>query len=134
VVINPLAMTAGITTLRIIAEDPDFYHNLNLKIEMLTDGIRAQAEKAGFTLQYHHVGGMFGLFFSDQPVYDYDSAKLSDLTAFSVFFHSMLEQGVYLAPSQFEAGFMSAAHSEADIQQTIAASAKAFAKLAELRC
>jgi glutamate-1-semialdehyde 2,1-aminomutase len=130
---NPLAMTAGITTLRIIAEDPDFYPTLAKKTESLTTGIRAQAEKAGFNLQYHNLGAMFGLFFSDQPVIDYDSAKLSDSTAFNIFFHSMLEQGIYLAPSQFEAGFMSAAHSEADIEQTIAASAKAFAKLADMR-
>lgn len=130
---NPLAMTAGITTLRIIAEDPDFYPALSKKTEKLTKGIFTQAEKAGLNLQYHYLGGMFGLFFSDQPVVDYDSAKRSDLAAFNVFFHCMLEQGVYLAPSQFEAGFMSAAHSEEDIDQTIAASAKAFAKLSDMR-
>lgn len=124
---NPLAMTAGLTTLRIIAEDPDFYSALERKTAALTSGLCAQAEKAGFRLQCPHLGGMFGLFFSDQPVIDYDSAKRSDIAAFNTFFHSMLAQGINLAPSAFEAGFMSAAHSEADIEQTIAASGKAFA-------
>jgi glutamate-1-semialdehyde 2,1-aminomutase len=126
---NPLAMTAGITTLRVIAENPDFYSELGKKTSLLTDGIRIEAEKAGFALQCHHLGGMFGIFFSDQPVNDYESAKQSDVAAFNAFFHSMLEQGIYLAPSQFEAGFMSAAHSDADIDKTIAASAKAFSRI-----
>lgn len=130
---NPLAMTAGITTLRIIVEDPDFYPAISRKTELLTGGIRAEAEKAGLKLQYHNLGSMFGMFFSDQPVYDYESAKKSDIVSFKTFFHSMLEQGIYLAPSQFEAGFLSAAHSEEDVHKTIAASAKAFAKLASVR-
>jgi glutamate-1-semialdehyde 2,1-aminomutase len=72
---------------------------------------------------------MFGMFFSSQPVYDYSSATQSDLGAFTTYFHDMLEQGIYLAPSQFEASFMSAAHSEEDIAATIAASAHAFSKV-----
>ena len=130
---NPLAMSAGITTLRVMLEDKDFFSSLIRKTNLLIDGMRSAAERSGLKLQFSCLGSMFGLFFTDQPVYDYDSAKQSDVTAFNAFFHYMLEQGIYLAPSQFEAGFMSAAHTEADIQQTIAASEKAFAKLAEER-
>lgn len=128
---NPLAMTAGITTLKILSETPDFYKKLEEKVTALCAGIREQAEKFGFTLQYHQLGAMFGMFFSDKLVYDYESAKLSDVGAFNVFFHAMLEKGVYLAPSQFEAGFVSAAHSDEDIAATIAASTYAFGKVAE---
>lgn len=126
---NPLAMTAGIATLQVISETPDFYKHISEKTASLCAGIKAQAEKCGFTLQYHQLGSMFGMFFSDKPVFDYDSAKLSDVGAFNVFFHAMLEQGVYLAPSQFEAGFMSWAHSDEDISATIDASAVAFAEV-----
>lgn len=128
---NPLAMTAGITTLKILAKTPDMYEKLAKKTLALCTGIRAQGEKFGFQLQYHQMGAMFGMFFSDKPVYDYDSAKNSDIGAFNTFHHAMLEQGVYLAPSQFEAGFMSAAHSDEDIAATIAASTYAFGKVAE---
>jgi len=128
---NPLAMTAGITTLKILSETPDYYQQLTEKTTLLCDGIKAQAKKFGFSLQHHQAGSMFGLFFSDKPVYDYESAKLSDTGVFNTYFHAMLEQGVYLAPSQFEAAFMSSAHSEQDIAATVAASAAAFAKVAE---
>ncbi|SFL60622.1 glutamate-1-semialdehyde 2,1-aminomutase [Pelosinus propionicus] len=128
---NPLAMTAGITTLTLLSQTPGLYEKLAEKTKTLCAGIRAQGEKYGFTLQYHQLGAMFGMFFTDQPVYDYESAKQSDIGAFNTFFHEMLKQGVYMAPSQFEAGFMSAAHSEEDIAATIAASGYAFAKVAE---
>ena len=128
---NPLAMTAGITTLTILSQTPGLYAKLAEKTMKLCTGIRTQGEKFGFQLQYHQLGAMFGLFFSDKPVYDYESAKSSDSGAFNTFFHAMLEQGIYLAPSQFEAGFMSTAHSDADIASTIAASAYAFGKVAE---
>jgi glutamate-1-semialdehyde 2,1-aminomutase len=126
---NPLAMTAGITTLKVIVDTPDFYDKLRKKTAALCAGVKAQAERFDYQLQYHAIGSMFGVFFSDKPVYDYDSAKQCDVGAFNTFFHAMLEQGVYLAPSQFEAAFMSAAHSDEDINATIAASAKAFAKV-----
>lgn len=128
---NPLAMTAGLATLKILSATPNMYEQLTEKAAVLSAGIRAQAEKFGFKLQYHQAGSMFGMFFSDKPVYDYDSAKLSDIGAFNTYFHAMLEQGIYLAPSQFEAGFMSAAHSDEDIAATVAASAKAFVAVAE---
>lgn len=126
---NPLAMTAGITTLTLLAQSPNIYEELAQKTTTLCAGIREQAEKFGFTLQYHQLGAMFGMFFSAEPVYDYESAKKSDIGAFNTFFHAMLKQGVYLGPSQFEAAFMSAAHSEEDIAATIAASAHAFAEV-----
>jgi len=126
---NPLAMTAGITTLTLLAESPEIYEKLAQKTTALCAGIRKQAEKVGFDLQFHQLGAMFGMFFTDQPVYDYESAKTSNIDAFNIFFHAMLEKGVYLAPSQFEAGFMSAAHSEEDIAATIEASAYAFEKV-----
>lgn len=128
---NPLAMTAGIATLRLVSQTENFYNKVIAMTAALCDGIRTQAQKHGFNLQFHQAGTMFGLFFSDKPVYDYNSAKLSDITAFNIYFHAMLEQGVYLAPSQFEASFMSGAHTQADIDATIAASGNAFAKVAE---
>ncbi|BBB90251.1 MAG TPA: glutamate-1-semialdehyde 2,1-aminomutase [Methylomusa anaerophila] len=128
---NPLAMTAGIATLRLISEVPDFYEKIGAKTAALCAGIQAQAQAFGFSFQFHQVGSMFCTFFTDQPVYDYISAKRSDVAAFNIFFHAMLEQGVYLGPSQFEAAFMSDAHTGADIDATIAASGKAFAKVAE---
>jgi glutamate-1-semialdehyde 2,1-aminomutase len=127
---NPLAMTAGIVTLTAIGA-PSYYDALAEKTAVLCAGVQAQAEKFGFELQHHRIGSMFGLFFSAKPVYDYDSAKQSDVGAFNAYFHAMLAQGVYLAPSQFEAAFMSSAHSDDDLAATIAASAAAFAKVAE---
>lgn len=130
---NPLAMTAGIVTLTKLQNQPEIYQNLSEKVKTLTEGIRAQGEKQGFALQYHRLGSMFGMFFSEHPVYDYESAKQSDVGAFNTFFHAMLEEGVYLAPSQFEAAFMSNAHSQEDLAATIEASGKAFAKVAEYK-
>ena len=128
---NPLAMTAGLTTLTVLSNTPGMYDTLSAKVSALTSGIRSQAEKFDLQLTYHSIGSMFGMFFTSDPVYDYDSAKQSDVGAFNTFFHAMLEQGVYLAPSQFEASFMSAAHSDEDIAATVAASAYAFGKVRE---
>lgn len=127
---NPLAMTAGIATLKII-QSPGFYETLTERTAKLCAGIMFEAEKFGLALQHHQVGSMFCIFFSDKPVYDYDSAREADAGAFNTFFHAMLAQGVYLAPSQFEASFMSSAHSDEDIAATIAASKVAFAKVVE---
>lgn len=128
---NPLAMTAGLATLRLLTENTGFYRELIAMTGSLCAGMQAQAVNYGFSFQFHQAGSLFGLFFSDKPVYDYDSAKQSDVKAFNIFFHAMLEQGVYLAPSQFEAGFMSSAHTQTDINITIAASGHAFAKVAD---
>ncbi|WP_019552024.1 glutamate-1-semialdehyde 2,1-aminomutase [Propionispira raffinosivorans] len=134
---NPLAMTAGIETLKImtaIPEDgqPDYSRVLTIKTKKLLLGLQAEAKKAGLKLQFHQAGSMFGIFFNENPVYDYETAAASDAEAFKVYFKSMLEQGIYLAPSPFETAFMSGAHSDADIEKTIQAAAIAFAKVAAM--
>ncbi|MCE5286357.1 MAG: glutamate-1-semialdehyde 2,1-aminomutase [Pelosinus sp.] len=129
---NPLAMAAGIATMKLLGSSNNFFVKLNDNTIALTEGLRTQAERVGLNLQFHRIGSMFSMFFSNEPVYDYQSACKSNVKAFNVYFHSMLEQGIYLAPSQFETGFMSAAHSDADIAITIKASAKAFQKVVEV--
>lgn len=133
---NPLAMTAGIATLKIINAEPeigkpDYSRQLTIKTKNLVLGMQEKAKQAGLTLQFHQAGSMFGVFFTDQEVYDYASATSSDLEAFKIYFKSMLEQGIYIAPSQFETTFMSGAHTDEDIEKTIAASEVAFKKVAE---
>ena len=130
---NPLAMTAGIATLKEIMNTPDFYPMIEAKTNALCDGVSAAAKAAGVPIQSHRLGSMFGMFFNEHPVADYAAAMTSDQTAFKVWFQTMLEQGIYLAPSQFEAGFMSAAHSESDLEKTVAAAKVAFAAVAAAR-
>lgn len=127
---NPLAMTAGITTLKLLLTEPAIYQTMVEHTAKLGEGLKAQAEKYGLTLQFHHIGTMFCCFFTDTPVWDYESALTSDTKAFGIYFHEMLAQGIYFACSQFETGFMSAVHTAADIETTIAAADKAFAKVA----
>ncbi|MEW8560839.1 MAG: glutamate-1-semialdehyde 2,1-aminomutase [Candidatus Thiodiazotropha sp.] len=125
---NPVAMTAGLKTLELISA-PGFFDQLAEKVEKLVDGIMQQAEAVGIALAENHVGGMFGLFFSDSRVTDYAAATACDLTRFKAFYHGMLARGVYLAPSAFEAGFVSQAHSDEDIQNTIHAAGETFKTL-----
>jgi glutamate-1-semialdehyde 2,1-aminomutase len=126
---NPLAMTAGLQTLELISA-PGFFERLSAKVESLVSGIQQAAREAGIPLTENHVGGMFGLFFTDQPrVTDFAGATGCDQERFKAFFHAMLKRGVYLAPSAFEAGFVSDAHSENDIEATVAAAGEAFATL-----
>jgi glutamate-1-semialdehyde 2,1-aminomutase len=126
---NPVAMAAGLKTLELISE-PGFYDDLSMKVKKLVDGLRESARFAGINLTTNSVGGMFGLFFSEaESVSNFDQVMACDQNAFKRFFHGMLEQGVYLAPSAFEAGFVSSAHSNEDIEQTINAAAKVFTKL-----
>ncbi len=126
---NPVAMSAGLQTLELISA-PGFFEALSGKVERLVTGIRQAALASGIPLTENHVGGMFGLFFTEQPqVSDYAGATGCDQERFKTFFHAMLERGVYLAPSAFEAGFVSAAHSENDIDNTIAAAGEVFAGL-----
>jgi glutamate-1-semialdehyde 2,1-aminomutase len=116
---NPVAMAAGLKTLELIAQ-PDFYTELIAKTEQLTTGLEQRAEQAGIALTTNRVGGMFGLFFSEETqISSFAQVMHCDQARFKHFFHAMLEAGVYLAPSAFEAGFVSAAHSEADLQQTL---------------
>jgi glutamate-1-semialdehyde 2,1-aminomutase len=120
---NPLAVAAGLAMLRHLKTHPQIYDRL----ERLGAEICAAAP-AGITV--NRVGAMFTFFFTDRPVMDYESAKRSDTVQFGRFFRGMLERGIYLAPSQFEAAFLSAAHTEEDIRRTIAASREAFAATA----
>jgi len=117
---NPLAMTAGIKTLELL-QKPGTYEYLDQITKKLTDGLRLIATQTGQDVYTGQISGMFGLFFTLGPVHNYEDAKKSDLSKFSLFHRGMLERGIYLAPSQFEAGFSSLAHTEADIDQTLAA-------------
>lgn len=123
---NPLAMAVGIETLKLINK-PGFYENLSLKGEKLAVGVGAAAAAHKITIRQSGIGSMFGTFFSSEKVTDFDSAKLADSESFKVFFRTLLAEGVYIAPSQFETGFVSSAHTEEDIALTIAAADKAFA-------
>jgi glutamate-1-semialdehyde 2,1-aminomutase len=127
---NPLAMTAGIETLRELAR-PGVYDDLDQRSARLVAGIGQAAEEAGVATLATRVGSMFTTFFVDQPVVDYASAKRADTRRYARFFQEMLRQGIYLAPSQFEAGFLSLAHSEQDVQRTIDAARVAFASCRE---
>ncbi|NLC77858.1 MAG: glutamate-1-semialdehyde 2,1-aminomutase [Clostridia bacterium] len=126
---NPLAMTAGLTTLRIL-QQPGIYDELEKKSAKLETGLKEAAQKAGVTTTFNRVGSMFTSFFTDQKVIDLSSATTSNTDTFASFFKLMLEQGIYLAPSQFEAAFVSLAHSDEDIEQTVHAAEKAFQQLA----
>jgi len=123
---NPLAMTAGIINLEILGQ-PGVYEQLEQKSARLTAGMQAAAEGAGVTCWYNRVGAMFSHFFTDVPVVNFKTAVTSDTAKFGIWFRKMLEQGVYFAPAQFEAGFMSLVHSDEDIDQTIEAAKAAFA-------
>jgi len=122
---NPLAMVAGIKTLEIMSR-PGAYEHLDAMSKKLIDGIVAAGNAAGHDMCGSHINGMFGFFFQKGPVTCFEEAKNSDTAKFGRFHRAMLERGVYLAPSQFEAGFTSLAHTEADIDATIAAAKEAF--------
>ena len=123
---NPIAMAAGLKTLELISA-PDFFDTLSERSKYLTHGIQKAADDAGTPLSTNAVGGMFGLFFTDEDkVSRFDQVMQCDQPRFRQFYHDMLNQGVYLAPSAFETGFVSSAHSEEILDQTIAAAAKAF--------
>lgn len=126
---NPLAMAAGIATLREIGR-PGFYENLDAVSARLMEGLKSEADRAGIEVSVDRVGSMLGLYFAPGPVSSFKDAKKSDLERFSKYYKAMLAQGIYLAPSQFEAGFVSAAHDDAAIDKTLAAASKAFTELA----
>lgn len=125
---NPVAMTAGIETLKILSQ-PGTYERLESLSEQLSAGIKGAADAAGIPVYNTRVGSMVCTFFTETPVTDYASAKKSDTVRFGKFFISMLEEGVYLAPSQFEAAFLSTAHNEAYIEKTISSAYRAFKTL-----
>ena len=126
---NPVAMAAGLKTLELIAQ-ADFYTELSAKTAKLTDGLTQRAQQAGIAFTTNRVGAMFGLFFSEESqISSFAQVMQCDQARFKRFFHAMLDAGVYLAPSAFEAGFVSAAHSEADLQQTLNAAETIFKQL-----
>ncbi|WP_448100277.1 glutamate-1-semialdehyde 2,1-aminomutase [Luteibacter jiangsuensis] len=125
---NPVAMAAGLAMLRLI-QAPGFHDDLADRTVRLTDGLLAAARDAGVPFSVNRVGAMFGLFFTADTVESYAQATAADVARFNRFFHGMLERGVYLAPSAFEAGFMSSAHGNAEIDATIAAARAVFATL-----
>ncbi len=129
---NPLAVTAGLVTLRRLQE-PDVFDALEERSRCLCDGLRHAAKQAGLVLQHHRIGSMFTVFFTDKEVVDYATACQSRLDEFTVYFKEMLSQGIYIAPSQFECGFMSLAHTDEDIARTVAAAEYAFAQVAAFR-
>lgn len=124
---NPLAMAAGIEMLNALS-DKRIYEDLEKKSDKLCQGLKKNADELGIPARFTRVGSMFSMFFTDMDIIDYDSVKTSDTGLFKRYFHAMLEEGVYLAPSQFEAGFMSTAHTDQDIERTIEASKRALRK------
>jgi glutamate-1-semialdehyde 2,1-aminomutase len=125
---NPVAMAAGIATLREL-KSPGFYTQLEEKSRQLAAGLQAAADKAGRAVSVNRVGSMMGMFFTEGPVNSFADAKASDLDAFAAYYRQMLTRGIYLAPSQFEALFVSAAHSADDLQATAAAAQASLATL-----
>ncbi len=127
---NPLAMAAGIATLAELNK-PGVYTELDQKTELLTKGIREAARTSGIPIQVDRVGSVFGMFFNDQPVNNMRDAKTCDLDRFTRYYNAMLEQGIYIAPSQFESGFVSSAHREEQINKTIQTIKAVFDQLAQ---
>ncbi|WP_394753005.1 glutamate-1-semialdehyde 2,1-aminomutase [Crenothrix sp.] len=126
---NPVAMAAGLKTLELLAQ-PDFYPTLAAKTKTLTEGLKSRAKQAGIAFTTTQVGGMFGLFFSKEDnMTRFAQVMQCDQALFKRFFHAMLEEGVYFAPSAFEAGFMSMAHSDADLEKTLDSAERVFNSL-----
>jgi len=126
---NPIAMAAGLKTMQLISQ-PGFYDTLAAKVEHLVNGIMTVAKDAGIPMTENHVGGMFGFFFTDIPhVVNFAQTSACNIERFQKFYNGMLDEGVYLAPSAYEAGFVSAAHTDEDLENTIEAAARVLATL-----
>ncbi|MFM7227774.1 MAG: aminotransferase class III-fold pyridoxal phosphate-dependent enzyme, partial [Betaproteobacteria bacterium] len=125
---NPVAVAAGMSTLKII-QQPGFYEKLGTQTRKLVDGLSAAAKDVGEAFSADAIGGMFGIYFSEHVPENYAQIMAGNKERFNQFFHAMLDDGVYLAPSAFEAGFVSAMHSDAVIDETISVARSAFAKL-----
>ena len=126
---NPVAMASGLATLKLISH-PDFLTPVIARTTALVEGLVARATAAGIPLTSNHVGTMWGVFFSDEEkIINYDQVMRCDTKRFAKFFHGMLAEGVYLAPASYEAGFMSAAHTDTDIANTLRAAERVFASL-----
>ncbi|MFZ2633602.1 MAG: glutamate-1-semialdehyde 2,1-aminomutase [Desulfosalsimonadaceae bacterium] len=129
---NPLAMAAGIATLKVLKQ-PGFYEALEASSARLAGGLAQAAAKTGTRAVINRVGSMLGMFLTDRPVASFDDAKTADLVKFAGYYRKMLERGIYLAPSQFEALFVSAAHSDQDIDDTVVAAEEVFTSLVNER-
>jgi len=126
---NPVAMCAGLTTLNLISSK-DFFNSLEHKTKILVDGITQSAKKIGIPLAMNYVGGIFGLFFTNEKTIDsFEKVINCNKEHYNIFFHGMLEEGIYLAPSSYEAGFVSSSHSDDDIKLTIDTAEKIFKKI-----
>ena len=125
---NPVAVAAGLATLRAI-QAPGFYERLSVRTRELTDGLTRAAREAGVSFCAHAIGGMFGIYFADRVPTSHAEVMVCDRDRFNRFFHRMLDTGVYFAPSAFEAGFVSAAHSEEEIVRTVALAKQTFLML-----
>jgi glutamate-1-semialdehyde 2,1-aminomutase len=128
---NPLAVAAGLEVLNMIEETPDLYQSLDVKMKRLAESARDVAASTGIACQVNQVGSMMTVFFTEQAVTDYATAKAADTARYARFFRALLDRGVSLAPSQFEAGFVSAAHSEENIDKTISAVGEAMREARE---
>ncbi|UNC93908.1 glutamate-1-semialdehyde 2,1-aminomutase [Candidatus Contubernalis alkalaceticus] len=126
---NPLAMSAGIAVLKVLKEG-SIYTQLEVKTKKLLEGVKKGADRLGIPVRVHRIGSLFCVFFQEGEVWDFDTAARSDLNMFTRYFQAMLERGIYLAPSQFESGFVSAAHTEEDIERTIEAGTESLEKAA----
>ncbi len=125
---NPIAMTAGITTLKLLAK-PGVYEKLEQRGKLLEEGLLEAARRAGVKTRFYRAGTMFCGYFTDTDIVDFKTAKTADTESFARFFTAMLARGIYLAPSQFESGFLSLSHSEKDIEQTIRAAYESFREI-----
>jgi len=126
---NPIAMAAGLKTMQLISQD-GFYDELAAKVEHLVNGIMTAAKDANIPMTENHIGGMFGFFFTDIPhVVNFAQTSACNIERFKKFYNGMLKEGIYLAPSAYEAGFVSAAHTDEDLEKTIEAAARVFATL-----
>ena len=125
---NPLAMAAGLATVKTLKDENPYPHFEKLAAQ-LADGVAQGAEKHGILMQQNRIGGMMCRFFTGTPVTDLDSAMNCDTERFTQYFKAMLEEGIYMAPSQFEAGFISSAHTEDDIDKTIEAHEKSLTSI-----
>ncbi|SDJ80648.1 glutamate-1-semialdehyde 2,1-aminomutase [Natronincola ferrireducens] len=129
---NPLAMTAGYTTLKILKENPQIYEEINKKGQRLEEGLKEHAKALGVKASFNRVGSMLCMFFTEGAVEDFEAALTSDTEKYAVYFKSMLQQGIYLAPSQFEATFISAAMTDEDIEKTLEAAYHALEEVKRL--
>ncbi|MBU1261771.1 glutamate-1-semialdehyde 2,1-aminomutase [bacterium] len=123
---NPMAMAAGLTTLKVLAEDTGIYRDLEKKAKMLREGLMDNAKRSGVKIFSTQIGSLLCIFFTEVDVIDYKTAKTSDTSKYSKFFRAMLKEGIYLPPSQFETLFLSVAHTNEDIEKTLKASSCAF--------